>query len=142
MLQTIPGVGPRTAEALVAWIDDPSRFHHTRQIGAYVGLVPCQDQSAATNRLGHITREGPAVLRKLLTEAAWVAVRRDPTLHAWYARIVGDDPDRRKIAIVATARHLAVIALAMLKSGEVWRGGDTDDADTGASSESAADQAA
>ena len=46
LLMTIPGVGIRTAETFVAWVDDIARFRRTRQLGAYFGLVPCQDASA------------------------------------------------------------------------------------------------
>lgn len=75
LLRTIPGVGARTAEAFVAYIDQPSRFTHNKAIGSYLGLIPSQDQSGAANRLGHITGDGPATLRKLLAEAAWQGVR-------------------------------------------------------------------
>jgi len=121
LLRSVPGIGPRTAEALVAWLDQPHRFAHTKQIGAYLGLVPCQDQSSSRNRLGHITREGPGVVRWLLVEAAWTAVRVNPSVRAYYERIMGADPDRQKIAIVATAHHLARVCLAMLRTGETWR---------------------
>jgi len=121
LLRTIPGVGPRTAEALVAWIDDVRRFRHNRQVGCYFGLVPSQDQSAACNRLGHITREGPSVVRQLLCEAAWQAKARSPFLQAYYERIRRGDRDRTKIALVALARYLACVAAAMLRTGEVWR---------------------
>ena len=70
LLMTIPGVGPRTAEAVVAYIDDPSRFHKIRSIGSYFGLVPSQDQSGNRNHLGRITKTGPATVRRLLIEAA------------------------------------------------------------------------
>src|SRR5439155_516040 len=69
LLMTIPGVGIRTAETFVAWVDDIARFRNNRQIGSYFGLVPCQDASADKNRLGHITRDGPPVMRKLICEA-------------------------------------------------------------------------
>jgi transposase len=121
LLQTIPGVGPRTAEALVAWIDDVHRFRRSRQVGCYFGLVPCQDQSHPSNRLGHITGDGPAVVRQLLCEAAWQAKARSPFLRAYFERIQQDDPDRTKIAIVALSRYLACVAAAMLRNGEVWR---------------------
>ncbi len=78
LLRTIPGVGPRTAEAVMAYIDDPDRFARSKQVGAYFGLVPSQDRSANVSRLGHITREGPSTVRKLLTEAAWQGIRRCP----------------------------------------------------------------
>lgn len=121
LLRTIPGVGPRTSEAVAAYIDHADRFRRSKCIGAYFGLVPCQDASAAGNRLGHITREGPATVRKLLIEAAWQGIRRSPTMGAFYQRIVAGKPDRRKIALVATAHRLARIMLAMLRHGEVWR---------------------
>jgi len=120
-LRTIPGVGPRTAEALVAWIDEVRRFRHNRQVGCYFGLVPSQDQSAGTNRLGHITREGPSVVRQLLCEAAWQAKGRSAFARAYYERICGGDPDRAKIALIALARYLACVAAAMLRSETVWR---------------------
>ncbi len=121
LLQTIPGVGPRTAEAVAAYIDDPRRFATSRRVGCYFGLVPCQDQSADRNRLGHITREGPATVRKLLTEAAWQGIRRDARLQRYFQRIQGDDPGRRKIALIATAHFLVRAMHAMLCSGESWR---------------------
>jgi transposase len=121
LLRTIPGVGIRTAEAFVAWIDDARRFARSNQIGSYVGLIPCQDSSGGVDRLGHITRDGPSVLRKLLCEAAWQHVRRDPAGKTFFARVMHDDPDRRKIALVAAAHRLSRVMLAMLKSGEAYR---------------------
>ena len=121
LLKTIPGVGPRTAEALVAYIDDARRFAGLKRAGAYFGLVPCQDASADKNRLGHITRDGPSTVRKLLCEAAWTGVRCSPTIRAYYQRLTHDDPDRKKIAIVAVAHHLVRVAVSMLKSGNCWQ---------------------
>ena len=121
VLQSIPGVGPRTAEAFLAYVDDPARFSRGRDVGSYFGLVPCQDSSADRNRLGHITKEGPATVRKLLTEAAWQGILRAPRIKGHFEKISGGDPGRRKIALIATARWLATVMLAMLKSGECWR---------------------
>jgi len=120
-LQTIPGVGPRTAEAVVAFIDNPDRFRRSREVAAYFGLVPCQDASAARNRLGHITKEGPAVARQLLVEATWQSIRRCPHVRAHFERIVAGRGNRRKIAVVGTARWLLQCMFAMLRSGEAWR---------------------
>jgi len=120
LLQDIPGVGPRTAEAIVAYIDDPTRFR-TKQVGAYFGLVPCQDASAGTNRLGHITREGPATARKLLVEAAWQVIRRCEHVRRYFERIGAGKKERRKIALVATAHSLLRCMHAMLLTGECWR---------------------
>jgi transposase len=123
-LRSIPGVGLRTAEALVAFLDDPHRFANSKKIGAYFGLIPSQDQSGDTNRLGHITKEGSAAVRHLLVEAVWQATRRSPTVRAYFDRIRRDDPDRKKIAVIATAHYLARVMWSMLKHGTLWRESD------------------
>lgn len=121
LLQTIPGIGPRTAEAVVAYIDDPQRFQKSKDVGCYFGLVPCQDASADKNRLGHITRQGPATVRKLLTEAAWQAIRRSQRVKAKYERMIHEDPDRRKIATVAISHFLVRAMWSMLRRNQPWR---------------------
>ena len=120
LLRTIPGVGLRTAEAMVAFLDDPARFHSAKAVGAYFGLVPCQDQSGPHNRLGHITKEGSATVRHLLTEAVWQAVRRSATVGAYFERISHGEKDRRKIAVVATAHYLARAMWSMMRHNRKW----------------------
>jgi transposase len=119
-LRSIPGVGLRTAEAVAAFVDDPDRFRNAKAVGRYFGLVPCQDQSGDKNRLGHITREGAPVVRQLVAEAAWQAQRRSPTVRAYFERVQRDDPQRKKIALVATAHYLVRVMWAMLKRGTLW----------------------
>src|SRR5262245_28494136 len=119
-LRSIPGVGIRTAEAVAAFVDDPQRFRDAKAVDRYFGLVPCQDQSGDRNRLGHITREGAPVVRQLVAEAAWQAQRRSPTVRAYFERVQRDDPQRKKIALVATAHYLVRVMWALLKRGTVW----------------------
>ena len=121
LLRTIPGVGMRTAEAVVAYLDDVRRFSNLKQVGSYFGLVPRQDASATVNHLGHITKQGPSLVRRLLTEAAWQGIRRSAQLRAYFERIGQSNRERRKIALVATAHHLVRVMVAMLRSGESWR---------------------
>ena len=121
LLQTIPGIGPRTAEAVVAYVADPHRFHSIRSVGTYFGLVPCQDASAGKNRYGHITKEGPSTVRKLLVEATWQVIRRSPSIRRKFEKACHGRKDRRKIALVAAGRQLACIMVSMLQTGEVWR---------------------
>jgi transposase len=121
LLRTIPGVGARTAEAVAAFVDDPHRFPDAKAVGSYFGLVPCQDQSGDRNRLGHITREGAPVVRQLLAEAAWQAIRRSPSVRAFFERTRRDDPQRQKIALVATAHYLVRVMWAMLRRTTVWQ---------------------
>ena len=121
LLMTIPGVGIRTAEAVAAYMDDPRRFGTGKGVASYFGLVPCQDESAGKNRFGHITRQGPPTVRRLLTEAAWQGVRRSKRIRVYFERIQRGDSDRKKIAIVATAHYLVRVMHSMLRTGEVWR---------------------
>jgi transposase len=121
LVETIPGVGRRTAEAVAAHLGDARRFAGAKQVGAYAGLVPRQYQSGATDRKGRITRRGPAVLRKLLVECAWCMLRYNPWARSVYARLTAGGPTRRKPAVVALARKLLVRCWAMLRTGTPWR---------------------
>lgn len=121
LLMTIPGVGIRTAEAVMAYVDDPHRFHRIKAVGRYFGIVPSQDASAQSNRLGHITREGPSTVRHFAVEAAWQGIRRSTRIREFYNRVLRGDTGRKKIALVATAHYLLRTMLAMLRTGEVWR---------------------
>jgi len=76
-LMTHPGVGRITALAFVLIIGTPERFPCGKQIGSYIGLIPAKDSSAGRQRLGHISKQGNALLRYLLGEAAQAAVRCD-----------------------------------------------------------------
>jgi transposase len=119
-LQTIPGVGPRTAEILVACIDDPHRFKNGRQLSAYFGLVPKQHQSGETDRNGRITKRGNPLARTILVECAWASLRYNPWAKGVYERICGKQKTRKKKAGIALARKIAVIAWAMLRDGQDW----------------------
>jgi transposase len=120
LLRSIPGVGVRTAEAVAAFIDDPNRFGDAKAVGRYFGLVPSQDQSGNRNPLRHITREGPAVVRRLVAEAIWQALRRSPTVRAYFERTRRDDPQLKKVALVATAHYPVRVMWALLKRGTTW----------------------
>jgi transposase len=122
LLLTTPGVGPRTAEAVAAYLHDPHRFQKDKQVSAYGGLVPRQYQSGEVDRRGRISKRGPAILRKLLVQAAWAMLRYNPWARAVYARLSHGGKTRRKQAIVALARKLLVRLWAMLRDQTPWRG--------------------
>jgi transposase len=121
LLRTIPGVGPRGAEALAAVIDDAQRFKRGKEVGAYLGLVPKQIQSGESNRLGRITRQGNRLLRSLLVEISWSGLRYNPWMRSVYERVRRGSKARKKIAIVAVARRLLIRCWAMLRDGTTWR---------------------
>ena len=95
----IPGVGRLTALAFAATIDDPDRFRRSRDVGAYLGLVPRRYQSGEIGYTGSISKCGDARLRTLLYEAANVM------------------RSTMRKARVALARRLAINMFAMLKHG-------------------------
>ncbi len=121
-LRTVPSVGPVTAAAFVATIDDVQRFRHAHQVQAYLGLVPRELSSGESQRRGHITRAGHARMRWLLIQAAVSILRRRPpqaeALRTWALHIAARRG--KLIAVVALARRLAGILYALLRDGSVF----------------------
>jgi transposase len=121
LLRSIPGVGPRLSEAIVALLDRPERFHKAREVSAYVGMVPKELDSGETRRRGRITKHGSRLVRALLVEVAWAGLRYNPWVRETFQRISGGKKSRKKIAIVAVGRQLLVRCWAMLRDGTVWQ---------------------
>lgn len=121
LLKSIPGVGPRLAEVVVATLDDARRFKNAKQVGAYAGLAPRQLESGTMSRQGGISGRGNKLLRALLVEVSWLMRRYNPRLRGIFDQVCRGSKTRRKIAVVATARRLLVICWAMLRDGTRWR---------------------
>jgi len=120
LLQTIPGVGPRTAEAVLAYVDDVTRFGSGKQMSSYFGLTPKLDESGTCRRLGHISKQGPSVGRWLLVESGWRVIKVSASLRAFYEQVLHGQPSRKKIAVVAVANKLVRVMRAMLLTGECF----------------------
>jgi len=120
LLQTIPGVGRKTAEVVVAYLDDPHRFQNARQVSSYAGMVPRRYQSGEMDRQGRIHKRGPRQLRSALVEAAWLMLRYNPWAKSVYDRLTSGQKTRKKKAIIAVARKLLVRCLVMLLRKEPW----------------------
>ncbi len=90
-LTTAPGVGPVTASAFVATIDDITRFRTAHELEAYLGLIPRERNSGEKRQLGHIIMAGNGRMRWLLVEAAWQILRsksaETAALRAWTVQI-------------------------------------------------------
>lgn len=119
LLRTAPSIGPITASAIVATVDDVTRFRSAHQFEAFLGLVPGERSSGETRRIGRITKAGNSRVRYLLVEAGWRILRSksaDTTaLRAWALTIAARRGKR--IAVVALARRLAGIVYAMWRDG-------------------------
>jgi transposase len=121
-LMTVPGVGPITALAYQSTIEDPMRFGRARDVGAYVGLVPKRHQSGEVDRSGRISKQGDALLRGYLYEAATVLLtrlQRACALRDW-GRALADRIGTKK-ARVALARKLAVLLHQLWSHQEDFR---------------------
>lgn len=121
LLQTMDGVGPITALAFKAEIDDAKRFEDSKDVGAYLGLTPSQHSSGETNRQGGISKQGSKQARCLLVEAATVLLTRCKVwskLKAWGLKLM--KKKGKKKAIIAVARKMAVILHRMLLTGKTF----------------------
>jgi len=108
-LMDMQGVGIMTTMTFLTEVGLMSRFANRRKLGAYLGLVPSSRESGeSSDRKGHITRQGPWRVRKVLCQAAWSSIRHDRTSNAFYERLSAKNPKHKKIAVVALMRHLAV----------------------------------
>jgi transposase len=103
------GVGRLTALVYRTEIGDAGRFRRGRQIGKFAGLTPMSHESGQQNdRKGHISRQGPPRLRKMLCQATWAQVCHDAKARRIYQGLVSRNPKKKKIALVAMMRRLAV----------------------------------
>ncbi len=117
-LMSVPGVGPITALAFIAAIENVERFKRTRDIGAYLGLTEKRYQSADTDVGMGISKQGDAMARHYLCEGANVlltTVKRRFALRSWGLKLVKTIGPKR--ARVAVARKLAVLMGRMWKDG-------------------------
>ena len=80
LLMTVPGIGALTALTLLSELGDVKRFRTFYQLNAFVGLCPTEFSSGDSERVGPLTPRHHSLLRSLLTEAAWTAIRLDPAM--------------------------------------------------------------
>ena len=123
-LRQITGVGPLTALTFVLTVEDHARFPRAREVGAYLGLVPRQHESGDRQPQLGITKHGDVYLRGLLVQAAHYILGPfgpDCALRRWGERYTETGArNAKKRAVVAVARRLAVLLLALWKTGEVY----------------------
>jgi len=123
LLQTIPGIGPINASAIVATIGSGEQFNTGRDFAAWVGLTPINKSSGGKERLGRISRMGNQYLRKLLvlamTSRVRAAISHPERVDPWTASILAKKPVR--LATVAMANKTARIIWAVLSRSEPFR---------------------
>ena len=118
-LMTIPGVGIKVATVIYAWVGDVTRFPNARTLASYAGLVPSVHQSGASSYNGRITKQGSSELRRVLVQAGHVLLCRCQKDDAIPLKRIPEriqtSRGRRKIAVVAAARHILRIAYYIIR---------------------------
>lgn len=129
LLTAIYGVGELTALAFVLTLEDAGRFEKSREVGAYLGLVPGQKQSGASDPQQRITKEGDRMVRWMLVQCAHCIMRKtapDSDLKRWGEKKLtehlgktGKKSSKKKV-LVAVARKLGVLMHKLWANGEVY----------------------
>lgn len=122
LLMTADGIGPISALAFRALVEDPRRFRNARQVAAYIGLTPAVYNSARTKRLGRITKRGDKFVRASLVEAAnslLNACRKPSDLREWGLKLKARVGPKK--AAVAVARKMATIMWSMWRNEREFR---------------------
>ena len=124
-LTSVPGVGPIVALGFVAVLDDPGRFKHSRQVGAFLGLTPRIDQSGNSDKQLRITKAGHMLLRSLLVQGAQCVLRsstRDSAMKRWGISLTErGGKAAKKRAVIAVARKLATILHHLWRTGATFQ---------------------
>lgn len=116
--QSAPGVGTITARILANELGDLQQFDNERQLFSYIGFTPSEHSSGEHVRQGHITKQGKPILRRVLVQAAWIAIRRDSELRFVFERIASKAGGKR--AIIAIARRLIGRIRACFRTGTLY----------------------
>jgi transposase len=124
LMRQIPGVGVVTSLAFALTIDDPNRFHKSRDVGSYLGLRPKQSDSGSSKPQLSISKAGDHLVRRLLINCAQYVLGHwgpDCDLRRWGLSLMAHGgKNAKKRAIVAVARKLAVLMHKLWVTGEVY----------------------
>jgi transposase len=117
--RSVPGIGAGSARILANEIEDTLQFDNEKRLFSYTGLTPSEYSSGEHVHQGHITRHGKPILRKIIIQAAWRAIRLDTFLGEIFQRLSAKVGKKR--AIVGIGRRLIGRARACFRTGELYR---------------------
>lgn len=119
ILATFPGVGLVTVATVLAEVGDFHRFTYRKAIARYAGLNPTVHASGGKNRTGHIAKAGPPDLRWVMQQAAWTAIRVEPSLKRMWLKI--GRTAGKKAAAVAVARKMLTWMCIAVREGKPYQ---------------------
>src|SRR3990167_10967042 len=117
--ESVPGIGPINGRVLANELGDMKQFHSEKRLFSYTGLTPSEHSSGEHTRLGHITRQGNPILRGILIEAAWMAIKQDDSLDQVFQRLAKKSGKKR--AIVGIARRLIGRIRSCINTGSLYQ---------------------
>lgn len=117
--RSVPGIGRVSSRILACELGDMKHFNNEKALFCYIGLTPTECSSGEKVRRGHISRQGKPIIRKVLVEAAWSAIRRNPEIRESYKKLAARVGGKR--AVVAVARKLIGRTRALFRKGEQYR---------------------
>ncbi len=122
LLQTIPGIGPITASAIVATVGSGAQFRSGRDLAAWLGLTPINKSTGGKERLGRISKMGDRYIRRLMVVGMTSRIKQIKStperFDPWFADILQRKP--AKLAAIAMANKTARIIWAVLSRNEPY----------------------
>ncbi len=117
LLSSIPGIGGYLAAAILVEAGDIRRFENEKQFSSYIGVVPSMYDSGEKTSNLDVTPRANGILRSYLIEAAWVAIRKDPEIQAYYRKHIGKNV---KSIIVKVAHKMVRRILSVIKNKQPY----------------------
>ena len=118
LLMSIPGIGGFLASAILAECGDIRRFNNETQLSSYIGVVPGIHNSGSSEMSLGVTPRANKILRPYLIESAWIAIRKDPEIQAYYRKHIGKNP---KSIIVKVAHKMVRRILSVIKNNKPYQ---------------------
>ena len=118
LLMGVPGIGSLTAMVILTELESIARFKGGDELCSYIGLVPCVSSSDDREQVGGLTPRRNRMLRAMIIESSWIAVRRDPALTMKYNELCGRMPGNK--AIIRIAKKLVSRIRFILKHGQPY----------------------
>jgi transposase len=113
LLTSIPGIGGFLAAAILSECGDMRRFSNEKQFSSFIGVVPGIFNSGSSESKQGITPRANEILRPYIIESAWIAIRKDPEIQAYYKTHFGKN---QKCVIVKVAHKMVKRILSVVKN--------------------------
>lgn len=119
LLKSIPGIGDKTTNKVLAFFGEIKNFDKAKQVAAFVGLNPQRSQSGTSLNHSHLSKTGNSDLRKMFYMPALSAIQFNPKIKAFYEKLVAKGKPK-KVAVCAVMRKLVHIIYGVLKSNNPY----------------------